>query len=151
MDAGAGERPGELVQRVVAADILARGHDTLAGHVEPRRMHRTCLGVQRLLFRQEFHRLHDVGRRKRKRRLTYIVHRTHRLLDGFDAAEAAADRPGEPPAPRLEARVGLVLQTDLDVDAGAEVLDLDRLDLLRRRNDTFGQREAEREILEIGG
>ncbi len=89
--------------------------------------------------------------RKRDRRALDIVDRAHRLLDRLDAAQPAADRPGQPPPARLEFLVRLVLQPDLDVDARAVILDLDRLDLLGRVDDAFGQREAEREILEVGG
>ncbi|OWK19489.1 hypothetical protein AJ88_42275 [Mesorhizobium amorphae CCBAU 01583] len=76
--------------------------------------------------------------------------RAHGLFDRLDAAQPAADRAGKPAPPRLEACIGLVLQPDLDVDAGAKIFDLDRLDLVRSGNDALGQREAECEIIEIG-
>ncbi len=61
VDAGLGQRAGQLVQRVVAADILARRDDALARSIEPRGMNRAGLGMQRLHLRQQPHRLHDVG------------------------------------------------------------------------------------------
>ena len=64
---------------------------------------------------------------------------------------ASADRPGESPAPRLEARVRRILQPDLDIDALVEFFDPDRLYLVGRRDDAFGQGEADGEVLEIGG
>ena len=50
VDAGPGQRADQLVERIVAADILARQHDALAGQVEAGGVHRAGLGMQRLHF-----------------------------------------------------------------------------------------------------
>lgn len=112
-------------------------------------MHGAGFGMQRLHLRQQPHRANNVVGFKRKLGLTNLVDRAHRFLDGFDAAQSAANRAGQAPASRLEARIGLVFQPDLDVDPGAMVLDLDRLDFVGQGDDAFSQREAQREILEI--
>ena len=61
VETGFGQRPGQLVQRVVPADILARRYDALAGNIKAGGVHRAGLGMQRLRFRQKLDRLHDVG------------------------------------------------------------------------------------------
>ena len=60
VDARPGQRAGELVERIVAADILARLDDALAGNVEAGGMNRAGLGMQRLDLRQKLDRLNDV-------------------------------------------------------------------------------------------
>ena len=87
---------------------------------------------------------------QRKRRLADGIDRTHRFLDGFDSAQAAADRTGQPPPPRLETPVGHIPEPDLDIDAGAQILHLDRIDLVGRGDDAFGDAEAKREVFEVG-
>ena len=67
------------------------------------------------------------------------IDRTHRLLNGLDPAEATANRTGQPPPPRLETFVRHILELDLDIDAGAEILDIDRIDLVGRGDDAFGE------------
>ena len=62
-DAASRKRAGELVERIVASDILARFDDALARHIEARGMNRAGLGVQGLHLRQKLDRLHDVARR----------------------------------------------------------------------------------------
>ena len=129
VDAGLRQRAGELVERVMTADIFARRDDAFAGNVEARGVHRARLGMQWLHLRQQPYRTNDVVGRERQIRSPDLRDRAHRLVDQFDAAQPAADRPGQPSPPRLKSRVRAILEPDLDVDAGAEILDLDRLDL----------------------
>ena len=92
-----GQRPGQLVERIVAADILARLDDALAGNVEARGMHRAGLRMQRLDLRQKLDRLHDVGGGKRERRRADTVDRSASPPRSIRCRKVRS-RPGRPAA-----------------------------------------------------
>ena len=88
----------------------------------------------------------DTGGGRRRRR-----HRPHRRLEAVDAAQAAAGAAGQGAPPLLQRRHALGGDVELDLDAAADRLDLDVVDLRRLVDDVLGQREAAGEILEIAG
>ncbi len=75
--------------------------------------------------------------------------RPHRLGDRVDAAQAAAGRSRDMPAPLAEPRRTRGLQPHLHVDTIVEGDDIDRDDVILAVDDTLGQAESHRKIFEI--
>ena len=91
------QRAGELVERVMAADVFADGDQPLAGQKECRGMDGAGFAVERLRRRQRIERLHDVVGPER-RRAPHLARRPHGFRERFDAAQSAAGRSGKVPS-----------------------------------------------------
>ncbi len=73
------------------------------------------------------------------------------LLDGFDAAEAAADRAGHGAAAGSQRSLMVAGQLDLEIDAAAGFFRSDGEDVFGLRNDSFVEREAVGEVFQVAG
>ena len=88
---GPGRSPYQLVQRIVAANILAHGDQALSGHIEAGAMHGARFEMQRLLAVEEGDSLDDFLLRQPQCRGRDRRRLAHGLLDRFDAAKPAAN------------------------------------------------------------
>ncbi len=148
--AGARNRSDELVERIVPSDIFPRQEDAFSALIEAGRMHRARLGIEQLLFRKQSGCMRDLRSGERKLR-RYMRRRTQRLLDAFDTAQPATDRPGHAPPPACKSFRGVRRQIDLEIDALLEIDDFDPHYGAGIGNDAFGEREAIGEVFQIGG
>jgi len=82
------QRAGQLVQRIVAADILAQRDDAARRHPQRRSMYRTGFGIDRLQRRDAVDRGRDLARRKRSA-LSDDCGRANGFRNVIDAAYAA--------------------------------------------------------------
>jgi hypothetical protein len=135
------QRTDQLVERVVAADILARMGDPLARLQEARGMDRARQVVDRLMGAQRVARPRDLGHGEPHAAGT-TGSIPHRLRQAVDPAQPAAHRPqhrATPLAQRLGPRVG---DPEPRLDPVRDLQRLDALDLVRRLHDPLAQREA---------
>ena len=139
---------GELVERIVPADIFAHGDQSGLRAPKCRGMHGARLPVQLLPGRQRIERPHDLGRRK-DGPVAHAPRRPHGLVEAFDAAEPAAGRAGEMPPPLAQGRRARLGEPHAQFDAGLVLDDLELADIRRRSDKAFGEAEAERKILEV--
>ena len=131
------QRADELVERVVASDVFAHGDEPAAGLPECRGMDRARLPVELLARRQRLERAHDLGRRKGIA-LAHARRRPHRLVETFDAAEAAAGRAGEMPPPLVQGGGARFGQPHAQFDAGGMLDDIELADVRRRSGEALG-------------
>ena len=120
--------PRELVERVVAADVLAHRDETRIRAPECRSVHRARLPVELLAWAQRIERPHDLGRRK-GRAVRHARQRAHGFLEAFDAAQPAAGRAGEMPPPLAERGGARLGQPHAQLDAGIVFDDLELSDV----------------------
>ncbi len=148
--AGPRQRAGQLVEGIVAADVLAQRDDPCRRGQKRGGVDGVGLAVERLARGSAPMAAAISSGVTRQSSPTTGRHRAHRLGQDFDAAEAAAGRPGEMPPPRLRAlsargsasRIRSSMPIALDDD-------LQRHDLVWRSDDALGQAEADREVLEV--
>jgi hypothetical protein len=146
--AGARNGADQLVERIVAADILAHADHALAGMVEASRMNRAGFGAKFLVHRQRPDSLADIIAAESEFHRLAIRQGPERFLDGFNAAQAASDRSGHLAASGGKGRLQSLGKLHLDVKALIGLDDLQRHDMSRcRADDGFRQGKADAEIL----
>ena len=148
-DPRARQRTGELVERVVPADILAQRDHAARRMPEGGGMHRVGLLVQPLAGGHRRHGRDDVGRREARiggdaRRLA------DRVRQALQAAQAAAARAGEAALAHGQRIDAVRRQPHAELDALVGRDDLDFLDLAGALDDAFGQAEADGEVFQVG-
>jgi hypothetical protein len=148
IDARADQRSGELVERVVASDVLAQEGEA-ARLPEACGMRRMGAVVEHLRRAERGHGRVDLFGRQAQGRVGDRRHGPQRLLEAVDPAEAAADRAGHGAAAGGEGFGAVPGEPHAGLDARAVLGDLEAFDLVRRRDDPLGDREAEGEVLEI--
>ena len=144
----AGQDAGQLVERVVATDILAKRNQAALGFVEAGGMHCARLVVQHLEGGERLDRGHDLVRGE-DAALADFWRRPHRLGQTFDAAQAAARRPCHLAAPAQKLGGLGRLQPDPELDADLLLHNVDGVDRIDRRDHALGQAEAYGEVLEV--
>ena len=142
------ERTGELVQSIVTANVLAHGNEAVGGIEEASAMHRAGLAVQRLQGEQRLDRRHDLSRRDAKT-FVHARRRAHRLGQALDAAQPAP-RWTRHLAPARQKLGGVrCFEPDAQLDADLLLDALHALDGVDGGDHSFGQAEADGEVLEI--
>src|SRR5579883_927187 len=145
---GAHQRADGLVERVVAADILAHQLNALVGNHPGRRVHTSGARVDRLPLRKlrdgfmELRSAHPYARADR-------LQCANRLLDGLLAAEPAPAAARQIASSLEQSRETLPGDGDSDLDGLFAVYHLHAPDLIRAGHQTLAQREADRVILQI--
>jgi hypothetical protein len=132
----------------VPADILAQGDKPLIRLPEGGRMHGAGFAIERLGGRKRGDRCADhFGRNAQfaidQRRFA------HRLFETLDATEPASGGSGEMAPPinkRVTAAVG---EPHPQLDAEFARHDIESLDIIRRRDDAFGEAEPDGKVFEI--
>ena len=123
------ERAAELVQRIVASDVLAQRDELPARLPERRGVDGARLPVDRLARRDGVDRPHDVARRE-KLAVGDDERGPHRLGQRLDAAQPASGRPREMPPARLQAGGARLGEPHPQLDPDLLVDDLQVLDLV---------------------
>ena len=142
------ELADELVERVVAADILGDRDETLFAVPEPRTVHGPRQQIEFLRRSQRRHGLHDLGSRKAR---TAFDRRDRgcSFIQTLDPAEAAAGRTDDAPPPRHQCVPAILREPHAQLDALLVLDDLELLDLAGMRDDPLAQAEADGKVLEI--
>ena len=143
-----GQRAGELVQRIVASDILAQDHVMVAGPEKAGGMGGTRCVIEDLRCAELLDRGADLIRRKADLPLNDAIHPVG-FGQTLDTAQPAAGRANEPSAPILQQASGPRPQPGSHLDAAGSGDDRQVVDLAGVVDDAFGQAEAEREVGEI--
>ena len=103
-ECGCARRAGELVERIVAADVLTHRNETSILLPERGCMHRARLAIELLTRCQRIERAQEVGRHCGEA-VAHAPAWAHGFGQTFDAAKAAAGRAGHMP-PALVERIG---------------------------------------------
>src|SRR5665811_1868601 len=143
-----GQRAGQLVERIVTADVFAHGNQVSLRVPEARGMYGAGLAIEVLPGKERIDRRHDLVRRQHAS-LADLWRRAHGLDQALDAAKAAARGAGHlAPAPQTLGGV-FRLEPDAKLDAHLLFHHLDRVDRVEGGDNTFGQSKADGKVLEV--
>jgi hypothetical protein len=145
-----GDRSRELVERVVASDVLAHDHVSLARHKESRRMGCPRFPVELLRRRQRFDRCTNLPGCQEYLAYDGIAD-PFGFPQTFNAAQSAPGRPDKMPPSLFQSTAAVGTQPHSQFDAVGVRDDIQLVDLINATHDTLGQAEADRQIGQVGG
>ena len=146
------QRAGQLVERIVPADILAHARRARAAVPEAAACTARVSLIEHLCAAAAPPSRRMISAGVEVAPPTDVRQRPHRLVEALDAAEPAAGRAGEATPARRRSRVrALRRKPHAQLDARARASTTSSSSISRRScDDAFGQAEAEGEVLEVG-